>query len=248
MEIQFPSNLISELNVKPLIDLRGELPVNPAYTWEKLCGLRKPEALTTIVIHHDALPKYKYVGLSDAEVASRIANGHINSKKNHDKGDPGFPYDIWIRNGQAYICNDLLPFKYGVAGNNGYTLHVSVSGEYKYTDGMTDDDRNTLISVVLMLQGVETLPNLHIVKGHGEITPTECPGIDMNRFRDDVMNTQMRIEAANTTEARRGYAYLVSQQTQFMYGLVGKGDGNEQWALNYFEKFYKLMKEEGWFK
>lgn len=248
MEIQFQSNLINNLNVKPIVDLRGVIPVNPAYTWEQLCGNRNPNAITTIVVHHDALHKYKYVGVSDVELATRIANGHMEIKTDHEKGEPGFPYDIWIRNGQAYLCNDLLPLKYGVSGNNGYTIHVCVSGEYKYTDGMTDDDRTTLIAVLLMLQQIEQLPKLKIVKGHIELKPTDCPGIDMNKLRNDVLDARIRIDAASTTEARRGYAYLVSQQTQYMYSLINKKDGNEQWALNYFEKFFSLMKAEGWFK
>jgi hypothetical protein len=248
VEIQFQSNLINNLNVKPIVDLRGVIPVNPAYTWEQLCGNRNPNAITTIIVHHDALPKYKFEGVTDVELATRIANGHIGSKVNHEKGDPGFPYDIWIRGGQAYLCNDLLPLKYGVPSNNGYTIHVSVSGEYKYTDGMTDDDRTALIAVILMLQQHEQFPNVKIIKGHGEVTPTACPGIDMNKLRNDVLDTRIRIDAASTMEARRGYAYLVSQQTQYMYSLVNKNDGNEQWALNYFEKFFSLMKAEGWFK
>lgn len=248
MEIQFQSNLINNLNVKPIVDLRGVIPVNKAYTWEQLCGNRNPNSLTTIVVHHDALPKYKFVDVSDVELAARIANGHISNKQYHEKGDPGFPYDIWIRSGQAYLCNDLLPLKYGVPSNNDYTIHVSVSGEYKYTDGMTDDDRTTLIAVILMLQQLDQFPNLKVIKGHGEITPTACPGIDMNKLRNDVQDTQHRILSASTTEARRGHAYLVSQQVQYMYEKVGKNDGNEQWALSYFEKFFSLMKAEGWFK
>lgn len=248
MMIQFPSNLINDLGVKPIIDLRGVIPVNPHYSWEQLCGLRRPDALTTIVVHHDALPKWKYTGVSDFELAARIAKGHINSTVNHAKGDPGFPYDIWIRNGQAYLCNDILAFKYGVANNNGYTVHVSVSGDYKYSDALTDADRNTLIAVILMLQNMEELPNLKIIKGHGEITPTSCPGFDMNRLRNDVTTTKHLLESAKTIESRRGKAYDVMNQTQFMYTLIGRGDGDEEWALNYFEKFYSLMKDEGWFK
>lgn len=248
MMIQFQPNLIAEFGLNPVIDLRGELPVNPAYSWAELTGIRKPEALTTIVVHHDALAKGKYEGVSDLELATRIAKGHMNNKIDHPEGEPGFPYDIWIRNGQVYLCNDPLPLKYGVSNNNGYTYHICVSGEYKYTDAMTDGDRNALIAAILMMQNIEELPNLKDIKGHGELRPTDCPGIDMKRLRHDVLDAKIRLEAKATLEARRGFAYQVTQQTEYLYSLIGKNDGNEQWALHYFDKFYELMKKEGWFK
>lgn len=244
--LEFPSNLKNE--VKPIIDFRSHLQVNKNYTWEKLCGLRKPEYLTTIVVHHDGLSKAGYTNVSDVELASRIANGHINNKENHKNGDPGFPYDVWIRNGQAYWCNDILPLKYGVGSNNGYTVHVCVSGEYKFTDAMTDDDRRTLMAVILMLQEMTELPNLKIIKGHGEIRATHCPGIDMDQLRHDVTGFKHRITVNDSLEAKRLRAYQVANQTQFMYSMIGKDDGNESWALSYFERFHEQMRAEGWFK
>src|SRR5690606_15900910 len=101
---------------------------------------RPPEALNTIVCHHDGIPKYKTVQYSDVQLAQRIAIDHINSKKNHPNGDAGFPYDVWIRNGIIYWCNDIESREYGVAGNNGYTVNICVSGEYAYTDVLTEAD------------------------------------------------------------------------------------------------------------
>lgn len=238
MEIQFPSSLINNLNVKPIVDLRGVIPVNKAYTWEQLCGNRNPNAITTIAVHHDALQKYKFVGVTDVELATRIANGHIENKQYHEKGDPGFPYDIWIRGGQAYLCNDLLPLKYGVSGHNDYTIHVSVSGEYKYTDGMTDDDRTALISVIIMLQQIEQFPNLKIVKGHGEMTPTACPGIDMNKLRNDVQSAKNQIAFQESEQGMEERSFGIANYILYLYNLAkGKdwdgsdvNEGTKRWA------------------
>lgn len=240
--------LLSSLTSKPITDLCDMLPINPKYTWEQLSGLRDPLALTTAVIHHDALPKAKYAHLTDVELSSRIANGHIGNKSSEPDGDPGFPYHVWIRNGQAYICNNLLALTYGVSNNNTYTIHVAVSGEYKYTDALTDDDRHALLSVINSLLHNDELPNMKIVKSHGELSPTSCPGFDINRIRFEVTDQWIKAQQAADLETRRRNAFLVAQQTQFMYGKVKEGGGNEQWSLHFFDKFMALMKEEGWFK
>ena len=184
--LQLPSNLASELQGVDFIDLRTTLPVNPNYTWAELVGTRPVSALNTIVLHHDGIPKAKTVKYTDVELASRIARDHITSTKHHPKGDPGFPYDLWIRNGALYWCNDVEQREYGVGNNNGYTVNVCVSGEYKFTDVLTDDDRKALYVAILMLQ--EALPNLKFIKGHGEISPTYCPGFDVEKVRKEVVN------------------------------------------------------------
>lgn len=244
MKLQSIPNLTS----KPIIDLCDTLPVNPKYTWEQLCGLRDPVALTTVAIHHDALPKAKYALVSDLELASRIATGHIGNKNSEPDGDPGFPYHVWIRNGQAYICNDLLALTYGISSNNTYTIHVAVSGEYKFTDALTDDDRHVLVSVINSLLHNDELPNLKTVKSHGELQPTACPGFDINRIRFDVTDQWIKAQQAASIETRRRNAYLVTQQTQYMYSFMNKKDGSEEWALSFFDKYMKLMQDEGWFK
>lgn len=240
---------LNSLENKPVIDWTKTLPVNKVKDWLALTGgPRDPNAITTIVLHHDAIKKSQSAHLTDLELATNIANSHINLKSNEPTGDGGFPYHVWIRNGNAYVCNDLLTYTYGVASHNSYTVHVSVSGEYKYTDALTDDDRNVLLGVVNTLMHMNELPNMKTIKGHGELNPTACPGYDVARIKREVVDQWVMYEASQTLEARRGNAYLVTQQTQFMYSKVKEGGGSEQWALHFFDKFMKLMQEEGWFK
>jgi len=242
-DLQIPSEVISELDIPQLIDIRAELPVNPKYTWAQLAGVRDLNALTTIVLHHDALPKYKYTEYSDLKFAQIIATNHINSKANEPNGDPGFPYDIWIRSGKAYWTSDILPLKYGVRGNNGYTVHVCVSGDYHNFDALTDPDRNCLIGVVLMLKRL--MPAYQAIKGHKELVSTLCPGYDIQSIRESVTATEMRLERNKTRAARRERAFAVVNQAQYMYSHVGKEDGNEEWALNYLGDVYEIMKSKG---
>jgi hypothetical protein len=178
-----PSNLPNNLKGQ-VFDARKVLPTNPKYTWESLKGLREQKTLTTIALHHDAISKKDSAPYSDLDFAKRIARSHINTKRNRPGGDPGFPYHIWIRNGVIYVCNDLEAFTYGVAGNNSYTVHICVSGNYAGIDTLEDKDRNALYAAILMVQSM--IPTLTMIKAHKELSPTACPGYDVNKVRQDV--------------------------------------------------------------
>jgi hypothetical protein len=190
--LKLPSNLGSDFAGIQLIDIRSQLPVNSNYTWAHLAGVRPTSTLNTIVCHHDAIPKAKSVKYGDVEFASRIAQDHIKSTKNHPKGDAGFPYDLWIRNGTIYWCNDIEQREYGVANNNGYTVNVCVSGDYFNGDILTLEDRRALYLAIIILK--TTFPALIIIKGHGEIVPTNCPGYKMNQVREDVSTLEIKLE------------------------------------------------------
>lgn len=200
LNLIFPSNLDSSLQGVQFVDIRVQLPVNPAYTWAQLAGVRDINALNTIVVHHDAIPKGKSAQYADIELASRIATSHINSRKHHEKGDPGMPYDVWIRNGIAYWCNDIEPREYGVASNNGYTVNVCVSGDYHNYDTLEDADRKALYAVLLMLK--ECMPADKYIKGHREITATNCPGFSMNQVRDDIAALELKMAVQDTPNAQ----------------------------------------------
>jgi hypothetical protein len=206
MNLKHQSTLPSNLQAIPIIDLRTVLPVNPKYTWETLKGNRNPNALTTIVLHHDAWPKKVSAPYPDVALATKIAQDHINSKKNIPGGDGGFPYDAWIRNGNIYICNDMLPLKYGVSSNNTYTVHICVSGDYVNGDQLTEADHNALLAAIFIYRAI--MPAFSAIKAHKELSPTACPGYDFNAIRDDIaaiddmmMEPQQTAAAAEETEA-----------------------------------------------
>lgn len=215
------SNLVSELQGVPFFDIRGQLPVNPHYTWSQLAGVRDAAALNTTVVHHDGIPKSKSAKYSDIELAKRISTDHIKSKKNHAKGDAGFPYDVWIRNGNQYWTNDLEQREYGVAGNNGYTVNICVSGDYYNGDVMTPEDRSALYSAILMVK--QALPTIKALKGHGEIQPTNCPGYDVNQVRKDILRIEMEIERAQSPIKQEEVAFRMANHILYLYNLFNKG-------------------------
>lgn len=176
--------LPSSLQGVPVVDMREKLPVNPSYTWISLKGPRKIAALTRIVFHHDGMAKSRSAGLSDEQFMRNIAQGHINSPKNIKGGDPGFPYHFYIRNGIVYYCNDLEAFTYGVASNNSDTVHISVAGHYAGIDRLEERDRRALYAAFFLVK--QNLPNYRELKGHGELSPSDCPGFSMDKARADI--------------------------------------------------------------
>lgn len=254
LTLKLPSNLASDLQGVQFIDIRDQLPVNPHYTWAQLAGIRPIEALNTIVCHHDGIPKYKTTSYSDIILAKRIAVDHINSKKNHPNGDAGFPYDLWIRNGIIYWCNDIEPREYGVKNNNGYTVNVCVSGEYASTDQLTDADRKALYVAILMLK--EAMPDDKYIKGHKELSATSCPGYDMDRVRQDIAAIERETTLNESTQKKSEIAYRIMSQMQYFYNLsIGKNPdgspataGNKDWGLNSILKMESEFRKNGFLK
>lgn len=243
--IQLSQNLISNFGVPQIVDIRSKLPVNPNYTWAQLAGRRDISALTTIALHHDAAKKSVTARTSDLQLAINIANGHIQSTANEKKGDAGFPYHVWIRSGQIYLCNDILDRVYGVASNNGYTVHVCVSGEYAFTDALTDADRKALYAAIITL--IDFLPSYQAIKAHGELNKTDCPGYDYNRVRQDVQTWRMKLQQTNTWEAKLEKVKEIAEQINFMNSLIeaGPDDGNAHWGMNQQLELYDIMKQRG---
>lgn len=252
LTLKLPSNL--ESKGVQFIDIRSQLPVNSHYTWAQLAGIRPIENLNTIVCHHDAIHKYKTTKYSDVELASRIARDHINSKKYNVNGDPGFPYDLWIRNGIIYWCNEIEAREYGVASNNGYTVNVCVSGEYAYTDTLTEADRKALYVAILMLK--ECMPADKYIKGHKELSPTACPGYDMNRVRSDIMTTEQEIEQSESEPKKEEIAYRMANHILYLQNMSRgkKSDGTaatpeqSKWALGQLLKMEPEFRRLGFLK
>lgn len=246
-QLNLPLNLPAELASVRIVDLRSQLPVNPKYTWESLKGNRSLDALTTIACHHDAYPKSVSAKWDDFKLAREIAGDHIRTTRNIPGGDAGFPYDAWIRNGTIYICNDLLPLKYGVASNNGYTVHICVSGDYKNYDKLTDQDRNALYAAIFLYKS--QLPNYKQVCGHGELSPSSCPGYTMAQVKTEIgqidraMALAAELEATpNTTMSQVFAAY-----TRFsdLYNTANKAGPNQAEAQRKIMKIVDVMVNEG---
>lgn len=238
-----PQEITANLGIPQIIDIRDQLPVNSRYTWGQLERVRDINDITTVVMHHDGMSKASTSRYSDKELMIRIAENHIESIKNVPGGDAGFPYDIFIRNGKAYLCNDFLPLKYGVKSNNAYTLHVCVSGEYANYDVLTDPDRKVLVGVLLGLK--RFLPAFQAFKGHKEIMPTQCPGYDYAGIRNDVTTLEMNLQFKQTDNAQVAAAFNVATRILNLYDTA---KGNGQYAGEARRKLLLLepkMKELG---
>lgn len=249
INLTYPSNLPSELQGVQIVDVRESLPVNPLYTWEQLKGIRPITDLTTIVFHHDAISKQSSVGLTDIQLATNIAKAHINSKKNRSTGDPGFPYDLWVRNGIIYFTNYVEVFEYGVASNNAYTVNVCVSGDYANYDTLTDTDRKALYVAYFLLKAV--MPSYQALKAHKEITKTQCPGYDIFKCRSDLMDIEQKMIFEQSAARSKETAFKIANQIMYVYRMAeGKlpdgsqaSEGQVKWAVMTMNRMYPFMQE-----
>lgn len=243
--LQIPSEVISKLNVPQIVDITDQLPVNKNYTWSQLAGTRDINDLTCVAWHHDDIAKSLRSGKDNLTVAKGIAQNHIDLKRNEPKGDAGFPYHFWIRNGQAYQCNDILDRTYGVGSNNAYTVHVCVDGSYAGVDQLEDADKRALMAVTLTLMRV--LPNYQAIKAHGELNPTDCPGYDYATIRTETVNMDMMIKQENSWEGKKKRVADLVNQVNYMTGLMkaGPDDGTAQWAVQQLIGAADVMKSLG---
>lgn len=240
--------LLPSLTSLPCIDLTSSILVNPAHTWEKLCGLRDPKKLTTIVVHHDAIKKATHPNKTALEYASIIANGHIGITTDHAEGEPGNPYHLMIRGGRAHQNNDLLVFTYGVSNHNPDTIHLCIAGEYRYTDTITSEDYNMLVTAIVSLLKCKELPNLRIIKGHREMpAETECPGIDMNQLRDDVGKIMLQMNGATDPGVMKRNIYTATHQHKYLYDQYAADPVGQKWLEPHLVALYDAMKERGLF-
>lgn len=233
--LKLPTNL--GFNVSEIEDITDQLPKNPAYTWAKLAGTRDPQALTDIVVHHTGVKK------SAGCTAATHARNHINSTAYEEKGEPGIPYHIYINNGRIQQVNDLLDRTYGVASNNGYTVHIVTEGNFLY-DSFTEIDRLALYAAILAVKAA--LPNVQHIKGHNEYNPTDCPAIDMNKVRQDMATIEQKMAQSSTWEGKMELVAKLYNQYNFMSDLikVGPDDGNAQWAMNQLLEVVAIMKAQ----
>lgn len=245
MDLLFPQTVINDLGVPQVIDWRNQLPVNPNYTWAQLAGIRPLEDLSTIGLHHDAISKAQSANYSDLELATNIAKYHISMTKNEKKGDAGFPYHIWIRNGNTYYCNNILDLTYGIARENGYIVHICVSGDYVNGDQLTDADRNALLAAILAVKGL--LPSYSGIKAHCELNPTSCPGYDYRSIRNDVNVVELRIKAASDPSKTKERAYVGANQHNYLYSEYAKDPAKNKWLEPWLLDLEQFMRDKGMF-
>lgn len=238
-----PKILPNSLANVPIVDLRGQVPVNPKGSWTDINPPRAIEALTDIVFHHDALSKATTAKYSDLQLIHNIANSHIRLTKNRANGDGGFPYHIFVRNGTVYIVNDPSTFTYGVASNNGYTVHISVSGNYAANDVLNDADRSALYVAYYIAKG--SMPSFEALRGHGEINATACPGYNMDKVRADIAGIDLTMELNENLQGQLLNAAALQNRVKDLYDKALVPGKNQPEAIRKLSRVADIMRLEG---
>jgi hypothetical protein len=205
-------------------DITDTLMRNDAGTWEPD---RTPEEITHISIHHSAV---------EGATIESYARYHVGTLKWRSIG-----YHLVIKGDQVFQVNDLLSFTYHTSSNNGYTVGISISGDLSKRP-LSEVERNNLYAAILTVMDLFKIP-VENVLGHNQYPTnnTSCPCIDMDKVRSDIKNLQMQMQRDNSLGARRERAYAVKNEVDFMWGKVGKNDGDEEWSLNYLEAVRNIM-------
>jgi len=242
-----------------IIDVRQLLPVNPKGGWEDFKEVRNINKLTRIMLHHDAVykdksGKQKADKYTDLELMTNIATSHINSTKNRKDGDGGFPYHAFIRSGKVYITNNMEAFTYGVANNNGYTIHICVHGNYTM-ETMSEENKKALVSAIILAK--RSMPAFYDIKGHNELTATECPAYDVSSVIREVAKVEQEILDNLTRPSAAAEAYQMANQFLYYYNMFAEGkdskgnpvnEGQRSWALQQVLSLKPEMKRLGMIK
>lgn len=121
-----------------------------------------------IVVHHAAIDGYSAID---------YAKWHIQ------RGWPGIGYHYVIEpNGTVNQTNSLDTVSYHVANNNTASIGISLCGNLS-KHPPTKEQMDSLVKLIKKLK--KEVGNHLLVKGHGELQATECPGkmTDMNKIR-----------------------------------------------------------------
>jgi hypothetical protein len=233
-----------------IVDVRAKLPTNPKYTWETLVsggrknGIRDMGAITTIVMHHDAIANSTTKAYSDLQLMTNIASSHIRSQRNIPTGDGGFPYHMYIRSGKAYICNNLTAHTFGVSSHNGYTVHICVAGNYtKDHDTLSAADRNALIAGIIFLE--ENLPAFRTIKAHSELDATSCPAYDYKKVRSDVQAIQLTASTVTAPNEDVVKITKVNSRINDLFHTATTEGKYQPLAQKYLLNLHDFMKESG---
>lgn len=237
-------------DIPQIIDITDQLPKK--MPWEALkkkniikgvwdstysTGFRKPEDITTIIVHHSGPP-----------------NGSLISHANYhaSKWGAGIAYHIAIDQGQIKQLNDLRSFTYHAGGNNTYSVGIVVNRDLTGSD-LTDQERKLLYAAIMTVKSV--LP-IKEVLGHREVAPTACPVTSMDRIRKDIFAIEQELILLDSKEKQ--FEIALRMQNQIMYlnrmanGKMPIGtdatEGQQRWALAELMKFEPEFRRLGWLK
>lgn len=184
-------------------------------------GLRNPEDVDTIVVHHSGPPE-----------GTLVSHANYHAKQ----WGAGISYHIAIDEGMIKQLNDLLSFTFHVSGNNTYTVGIMVNADLSQRE-LTSRERELLYAAILSVKAV--LQIKHIL-GHNELNPTACPCTSMNQIRADIESLEQQMARMKSPEKQREIAFRMANHCLYLYNLGnGKGptgepvpDGTKYWAIS----------------
>lgn len=229
-----------------IIDIVDELPrIKP---WEELSkpyrhkgewdgityhtGLRNPEDITMITIHHSGPPE-----------SSLVNHAKFHSRK----WGAGIAYHIAIDEGRIKQTNNLLSFTYHVGNHNTYSVGIVVNADLSKRP-MTSQERELLYGAIMSVKAA--LPITQIL-GHNELGRTSCPATSMNQIRADIMALEQKIIFESSAAHSKETAFKIANQLMYLYRMAeGKlpdgsasTEGQQKWSQEMLLRLYPFMQE-----
>jgi hypothetical protein len=233
----------------PIEDITDQLPKKQS--WETLpkkkytvrgvwdgtyhSGLRNPEDITTIIVHHSGPPE-----------GTLVAHAGTHSRN----WGAGIGYHIAIDNGRIFQVNDLLTFSFHVSDHNTYTVGIEVNRDLSKGE-LTSQERELLYGAILT---VKSLLPIKEILGHNELNRTACPCTSMNQIREDILRIEKQMEYAKSRNGQEAMAYQIAQTILWTYntakGLDQYGkptvdEGGKEWARQRLLLLEPVMREHG---
>jgi hypothetical protein len=168
-------------------------------------GLRRPEDVDTIVIHH----------------APPTAPIEIHAKNHAKKWGAGCCYHIMINPEQIVQTNDLMSFTFHCGGHNTYTVGICINRDLREGD-LTENERLLLYGAIMSVK--EAIPTIKYIKGHNELVATECPVTNVDRIRQDIAALEEQLHYVEKNAPNEDHINIARMLNRII-DLKGKYEG-----------------------
>lgn len=189
-------------------------------------GLRKPEDVDTIVVHHSGPPE-----------GTLVSHANYHAKQ----WGAGISYHIGIDENKIKQLNNLLSFTFHVSGNNTYTVGIMVNADLSKRE-LTSRERELLYAAILTVKSI--LPIKQIL-GHNELNNTACPCTSMSQIRDDVAKIELQMKAAGDPSQTMDLAYKGTNQHNYLFKQYQSDPVKYKWLEPYLLRMHEVTKEMG---
>lgn len=236
--IQWTTGLPFDL--PPITDVTEILPRHK----DKHYDTRRPQDIIAVIVHHT---------VTTAPIVN-MAKSHVNND-----GWAGIGYHLMIERDRLVQVNDLNSHSNHAKGWNDKAIGISIVGDLTQRP-MTDIERMLLYGAILTVK--KLYPTITRVLGHNEASKeldlpgTACPGTDMNRIRQDILNLENQMAYQSSPDSIRTQAYAVANHTRYLYNMANGKDehGNpatpqqQEWAVKKLMELFPAFVNAGLLK